>query len=84
MFSACGAELAVSRSYSRPKIRSDKTIKIEGGRHPVIELGTWRKFRRGGGFVPNDVQLNPDEDQILLITGPNNGREIHLFASKQR
>lgn len=70
---AGGAELAVSRSYSRPKIRSDKTIKIEGGRHPVIELGTGGNSAGGGGFVPNDVQLNPDEDQILLITGPNMG-----------
>ena len=66
-----GAELAVSRAYTRPKIRSDRTIRIEGGRHPVIELGTGAGS--GGGFVPNDLQLNPDEDQILLITGPNMG-----------
>lgn len=66
---SAGAELSVCRSYIRPQIRNDKTIRIESGRHPVIELNR----TQSGGFVPNDLLLNPDEEQILLITGPNMG-----------
>jgi len=70
---SAGAEIASVRTYTRPQIRSDKSIKIEAGRHPVIEQSILNQAGVSGGFVPNDVLLNPDEEQILLITGPNMG-----------
>jgi DNA mismatch repair protein MutS len=66
---AAGAELSACRSYTRPQIRNDRNLRIEAGRHPVIELNR----SQSGGFVPNDLLLTPDEEQILLITGPNMG-----------
>ncbi|MFO7981052.1 MAG: DNA mismatch repair protein MutS [Candidatus Aminicenantes bacterium] len=61
------AELASQRSYSRPMVNSGDIIRIKGGRHPVIEVTEQEPF------VPNDTYLDRDEDQILIITGPNMG-----------
>jgi DNA mismatch repair protein MutS len=61
------AELAVERTYTRPALRSETGIVIEGGRHPVIE----QLLPPESPYVPNDVRLNADSDQILLISGPN-------------
>ena len=60
------AEVAVSADYVRPVVDEGDVIEIEGGRHPVVE-GRLDQ----GRFVPNDVQLGCDGDQILLVTGPN-------------
>ncbi len=60
-------ELASQRNYTRPAVNSNEAIKILGGRHPVIEETNEEPF------VPNDVYLNRDEDQILIVTGPNMG-----------
>ncbi len=70
---AGGAELASLRTYTRPQIRSDRSIRIQGGRHAVIELAGNGSSLSASAFVPNDVLLDPDQDQILLITGPNMG-----------
>ena len=69
---AAGAELAASRAYCRPSIRSDKSLRIDSGRHPVIEQNL-SSASQTVSFVPNDLYMNPDENQILLITGPNMG-----------
>jgi DNA mismatch repair protein MutS len=61
------AELAAQKNYRKPIVNSDEAIKILGGRHPVIEETNEEPF------VPNDVYLNRDEDQILIVTGPNMG-----------
>ena len=61
------AELASQRSYSRPVVNSGDTIHIKAGRHPVIEVTEQEPF------VPNDTYINRNEDQILIITGPNMG-----------
>jgi len=61
------AELASQRSYSRPSVNSEETIHIKAGRHPVIEVTEQEPF------VPNDTYINRNEDQILIITGPNMG-----------
>jgi DNA mismatch repair protein MutS len=61
------AELAARRSYVRPEVHAGEGLSISEGRHPVIEVST------GEPFVPNDCRLNRDEDQILVITGPNMG-----------
>ncbi len=61
------AELASQRKYTRPVVTTNGAIKIEGGRHPVIEETNEEPF------VPNDVYLDRDEHQILIVTGPNMG-----------
>ncbi len=60
------AEAAVSGGYVRPEITGGGEIEISEGRHPVLET-----LDLGGSFVPNDTHVNQDDDQILLITGPN-------------
>jgi DNA mismatch repair protein MutS len=48
-------------------VTREESLRIRGGRHPVVEAVA------GGGFVPNDALLDPDAEQLLLITGPNMG-----------
>ncbi len=60
------AEAAVKFDYVRPELLDGDRLEIEGGRHPVIE-----RSLRGETFVPNDVILDNDSEQILIITGPN-------------
>jgi DNA mismatch repair protein MutS len=61
------AELAVQRGYRRPHVNSHDRIHIQDGRHPVIEV------TQDEPFIPNDTYVDRDEDQILIITGPNMG-----------
>jgi DNA mismatch repair protein MutS len=61
------AAVAHRRGWVRPTITRTPTLVVRGGRHPVVEAVA------GGGFVPNDTRLDPDGEQILLITGPNMG-----------
>lgn len=60
------AAVARRRGYVRPEMDSGRAIAVRDGRHPVIEAGL-----KPGEFVPNDVAADPDERQLLLITGPN-------------
>jgi len=60
------AEIAAQNDYHRPEITSDGSISINDGRHPVVE-----KMIVGERFVPNSISLDNDENQILIITGPN-------------
>nr|MCU0358796.1 DNA mismatch repair protein MutS [Cyclobacteriaceae bacterium] len=53
--------------YNRPEINESLTIDIKGGRHPVIE----KQLPVGESYVPNDIVLDNDTQQILIITGPN-------------
>ena len=53
--------------YIRPKIDETDVIDIKNGRHPVIE----RQLPLDVPYIANDVYLNNDEQQILIITGPN-------------
>lgn len=61
------SELASFRNYSRPHIHSKDRIRIVEGRHPVIEV------TNDEPFIPNDAYLDREEDQILIVTGPNMG-----------
>ncbi|MBN2198916.1 MAG: DNA mismatch repair protein MutS [Candidatus Aminicenantes bacterium] len=61
------AETAVRRKYVAPVIRDDDRILIRAGRHPVVEAAG------GEPFIPNDTTLDREENQILIITGPNMG-----------
>jgi DNA mismatch repair protein MutS len=60
------AAVARRRGYVRPRMNSGLSLSIRDGRHPVLEAAM-----RAGEFVPNDLQTDPDERQLLLITGPN-------------
>ncbi|MCE2614117.1 DNA mismatch repair protein MutS [Flavobacteriaceae bacterium D16] len=64
----CGfAQLAKENRYVAPVIDDSTEIEIRNGRHPVIE----KQLPPGKDYVPNDVVLNRDEQQIIMITGPN-------------
>jgi DNA mismatch repair protein MutS len=60
------AEAAARWDYVRPLVDGGTEIRIEEGRHPVIE-----RMRLTERFVPNDVVLDRGERQLLVITGPN-------------
>lgn len=60
------AVVAYQGRYIRPAINQSGQINIKDGRHPVIE-----KYLKQEVYVPNDTLLNHDENEFLLITGPN-------------
>lgn len=53
-------------NYIRPKLLDDGTIHIKDGRHPLVERILNRDL-----FVPNDTHLDNDQNEIMIITGPN-------------
>ncbi|MDQ3192713.1 MAG: DNA mismatch repair protein MutS [Bacteroidota bacterium] len=61
------AEIAKKNNYVRPKLNDSEIIDIKKGRHPVIE----KQLAVGEEYVPNDVLLDPENQQIMIITGPN-------------
>jgi len=60
-------KVATKNNYCRPEINESLTIDIKAGRHPVIE----QHLPIGEDYVPNNVYLDNEEQQILMITGPN-------------
>lgn len=61
------ATAAVEYKYSRPELNDSKDIIITGGRHPVIE----HQLPLGESYISNNVTLNQDDQQVIIITGPN-------------
>ena len=61
------AKTAEENHYVRPVISNDDVIDIRQGRHPVIET----QLPIGERYVPNDVELDTERQQIMMITGPN-------------
>ena len=61
------AKSAEEHGYIRPGIDSTDIIDIRQGRHPVIET----QLPPGEQFVPNDIYLDSEKQQIMIITGPN-------------
>ena len=61
------ADLALSNNYCCPKVTDNKVIDIKQGRHPVIET----MMKAGEEFVPNDIHLDNDGQQVIILTGPN-------------
>jgi DNA mismatch repair protein MutS len=60
------AETASKNNYARPLILDGDMLKIAEGRHPVIELLTLDER-----FIPNDTLLDCEENQLVILTGPN-------------
>ena len=61
------ADLASANGYCRPKMNDGKVVSITKGRHPVIET----MMPAGEEFVPNDIYLDNEKQQIIILTGPN-------------
>jgi len=61
------AQLAVKHYYTKPEVNDSLVIDIKEGRHPVIE----QQLALGEAFVPNDTYLDSNDQQIIMITGPN-------------
>jgi DNA mismatch repair protein MutS len=72
--SAGQAERAAEGSWARPEIAAEPVLRVEGGRHPVVEAALAARSRAGAKerFVANDCMLAPD-DRLWLIGGPNMG-----------
>jgi len=68
--SAALAQVAAENRYSRPRFSTGGEMRIDAGRHPVIEK---LASEEAGRFIPNDLYLNDETDQIAIITGPNMG-----------
>ena len=60
------AAVAVQRGYCRPEITLSREIRIDSGRHPVVEA-----MLRDSLFVPNDTNIGREDNQVAIITGPN-------------
>jgi len=63
---ACLAEAARLHRYVKPIVQEGEEITIVEGRHPVIE-----QTLPAGRFVPNDIHLDQENEEVLIITGPN-------------
>ena len=69
------ADVATEYHYVSPEVNDSTTLEIIDGRHPVIE----RLLPPGEKYIPNDVRLSTDRQQILIITGPNmSGKSSYL------
>ena len=61
------SQVSIKNNYSKPVIDDSNILNIKQGRHPVIE----QFLPIGENFIPNDVLLDNDTQQIMMITGPN-------------
>ncbi len=61
------ATLAIDNNYVRPIVDKSTDIEIKNGRHPVIE----KQLPIGEEYIANDVVLNRNQQQVIMITGPN-------------
>lgn len=61
------SELAVSESYTKPVLNQGYAIDLKEARHPIIE----NALPLGEKYIPNDIFLDKDSQQIIMVTGPN-------------
>ncbi len=61
------ANISRAYKYIRPVIEESDVLDIKQGRHPVIE----RQMAVGESYIPNDLYLDSDKQQIIIVTGPN-------------
>ena len=68
------AVVAQNENYTKPNLNRSGRIHIEEGRHPVVENITTKSM-----FISNDTDLNLEESQIIILTGPNmSGKSTYL------
>lgn len=65
----CFASLARNYGYVRPEVHNGRTMKLVGGRHPVVE----RSLESDEPFVANDTNMDLKNRRFMLLTGPNMG-----------
>jgi DNA mismatch repair protein MutS len=66
-------EIAHERGYVRPQVDDGRVLDIAEGRHPVLESGGERPF------TPNDLHLDPEREQVIILTGPNmSGKSVFM------
>jgi DNA mismatch repair protein MutS len=71
----CLADVAVENDYAAPEVDESQRLVIKDGRHPVIE----RLLPPGERYTPNSTVMNTEQDQILIVTGPNmSGKSSYL------
>ncbi|MBI5856920.1 MAG: DNA mismatch repair protein MutS [Sphingobacteriales bacterium] len=63
----CFANNAIHFQYKKPELHTGNELIIKEGRHPVIE----RNLPIGETYISNDLELNKDDQQIIILTGPN-------------
>lgn len=63
----CFASNALAYNYKKPEVHDGNALQIQSGRHPVIE----RHLPPGEDYISNDTYLNPETQQIIILTGPN-------------
>jgi len=61
------AVISVENNYTRPVLNDSRILEVTEGRHPVIE----KQLPAGESYVPNDMFLDTDDQQIIILTGPN-------------
>ncbi|MEI6048248.1 MAG: DNA mismatch repair protein MutS [Bacteroidota bacterium] len=61
------AVISAENNYVRPVLNDSRMLDIKDGRHPVIE----KQLPVGESYVPNDLVLDTDDQQIIILTGPN-------------
>jgi len=61
------AVISTENNYVRPELNDTRVLNITDGRHPVIE----KQLPVGESYVPNDLLLDTDDQQIIILTGPN-------------
>ena len=59
-------EVASRNGYVKPELNDGLAIHVKQGRHPVVE-----RMLHSGDFVPNDIQLDSGDEQLIILTGPN-------------
>jgi DNA mismatch repair protein MutS len=61
------AVISTENNYIRPQLNDSRALSITAGRHPVIE----KQLPVGESYVPNDLNLDTEDQQIIILTGPN-------------
>ncbi|MES2372570.1 MAG: DNA mismatch repair protein MutS [Bacteroidota bacterium] len=63
----CFAENALQFNYKKPELHDGVELEFKDSRHPVIE----RNLPAGESYISNDIILNPTDQQVIILTGPN-------------
>ena len=63
----CFSANALQYNYKKPQLHDGRELDLKASRHPVIE----RQLTSGEAYIPNDVLLDPSDQQIIILTGPN-------------